>query len=464
MKKPHLPGASKFLRRLGQRIVFTVVVVALTLWVNAQYDKYFSDPLIHYEFLYDSSLNLNTILTDPTRKKVFETLKISPLVGIGRHDNLALRTFGGPCGKTSENTRLLVDFGGGNKRDVKQHLDHLVPKGKRTLESGVIEATSDLEQLARSNKDDSYVLFMVITGEDECDPQVANERIAQRIQDYSDVLGLKSRVILFPNGVFSNHFSNTVGKAVLETGGQVVDTASAETIARDMQQVQEELEDTTDTYRAQRLATEGTLARWENQFERAEKQYALALEIYTGIPDPRGVASVKLELGHLERQRGNFALSRQYYLAAIKYYKKTRALLWHADAMYGLAILEIASSRTQDAQALLTEAMQVYQQEKNQLGIAKVLIAQGNVHRYRGEMAKAKASYEAGIKIYKTEGEIGGLGDTLELLANIELRQGDIKSALNHYNEMVNIYDAAGLMKKKAAALDYIDRLKAHEY
>ena len=83
--------------------------------------------------------------------------KIEP---VAPTDNLALRTFGGPC--RGENTELRVAFDYRNKEKIRSALRSLKPAGETTLTDAVIAAIGDFndpERFAGRNKS-----IIVITG------------------------------------------------------------------------------------------------------------------------------------------------------------------------------------------------------------------------------------------------------------------------------------------------------------
>lgn len=101
----------------------------------------------------------------------------SKMEPIGDGDNLALRTFGGPC--RGKNTELLVGFDHGNKEVVRSRLRSLKPAGETSLTDAMIAAIGDFndpERFAGRNKS-----IIVITGGEQFCSDAPAEAIRKRL-------------------------------------------------------------------------------------------------------------------------------------------------------------------------------------------------------------------------------------------------------------------------------------------
>lgn len=122
------------------------------------------------EIVIDSSAAFQTQLAASGQTKLDALRQALPSVlgSVGTHDQLALRSFGGPCG--GDNTRRLVDFTERNPNPIIDAVGHLQVGGELTLVHGIVEATSDLGKLgAPSSTVHNRIIVVTGGGADACD-------------------------------------------------------------------------------------------------------------------------------------------------------------------------------------------------------------------------------------------------------------------------------------------------------
>jgi hypothetical protein len=131
-------------------------------------------PWMNQEIILDTSLRM---------KDAFDgnTTKLDAAVNaLGQRffpveDNLALRSFGGPCGKEGE-SRLLVPFGTNRRDRIESASSGLTPGGQSTLLSAVNAALTDIQPLPHTRR------VVVITGHaDECRYEDPIRELKQRV-------------------------------------------------------------------------------------------------------------------------------------------------------------------------------------------------------------------------------------------------------------------------------------------
>ncbi|HEX9653136.1 MAG TPA: VWA domain-containing protein [bacterium] len=142
----------------------------------------------------DRSAAMAEPFDDKTKFEVAKsTLAISLSAKVGQNDNLALRTFGGPC--LSENSRLVVGFNAGNRSQVMEAVDKVKPAellGATTLVKAVIDATGDFTPPKRFEGRKKNIL--VIAGRSDTCPQTDLEFMVTRLKDIEmdiQIVGMK---------------------------------------------------------------------------------------------------------------------------------------------------------------------------------------------------------------------------------------------------------------------------------
>ncbi|GGU62220.1 VWA domain-containing protein [Lentzea flava] len=160
-------------------ILLVVVLVAAGVFVFFRWVRPMFAPLYKTTFLIDSA--------EGDLTSVMNTL--SAVVGnSGERDSQSLRSFGGECG-ADDNTKQLVEFGTGNRKQIADAARSVRQGTKATLQRGIVEAVGDFTSgWSQNAKQVNRIIVVTRHGKDACDPD--DEFVQTQIRDRVAAAGL----------------------------------------------------------------------------------------------------------------------------------------------------------------------------------------------------------------------------------------------------------------------------------
>ena len=152
------------------------------------------------------------------------------------------------------------------------------------------------------------------------------------------------------------------------------------------------------------------------------------------------VAHTLLHLGRLKQLLGSIDDAQSHYQEAIQLYRQERDNLGLANALLSLGDLESRLGQIDDAQSHYQEAIQLYPQERGNLGLANALRSLGDLESHLGHIDDAQSHYQEAIQLYRQERDNLGLANALLSLGDLERGLGHIDDAQSHYQEAIQLY------------------------
>jgi non-specific serine/threonine protein kinase len=166
-----------------------------------------------------------------------------------------------------------------------------------------------------------------------------------------------------------------------------------------------------DSVRALPLRALGSVARFQNDLETAERACKASLEIYTRLDDAAGQGNVLGELGAIAQRQGN---------------------------------MEKAADH-------LDKALQLFERAPDDLhGRSFAAAARGVINHLEGDLKGARAFYEAALETGSKSGDTDSIASALVNLGEVEEAEGDYEKAYSHYTNCLGLYAQRG--KKVAIA------------
>jgi von Willebrand factor type A domain len=175
-KQPISPEASladkKWYKNVYAIIVLIGAVLGITTGLLALGAKWIAwhqaTAFQNVEIVFDASAAMNEPFEGGTKRDaaiqaLTNYLHAGSRNSVADADNLAFRTFGGPC--DGDNTELKVDFSTGNSKAIENASRKLKPAGETTLAKAVVDATGDLTADRFKGKSKRII---VITGGEDC--------------------------------------------------------------------------------------------------------------------------------------------------------------------------------------------------------------------------------------------------------------------------------------------------------
>ncbi len=113
-----------------------------------------------------------------------------------------------------------------------------------------------------------------------------------------------------------------------------------------------------------------------------------------------------------------------------------------ANTLKSLGDLESRLGNIAAARAHYDAALPLYEAEQARLGKANTLKSLGDLERRLGNIAAARAHYDAALPLYEAEQARLGKANTLQSLGDLERRLGNIAAARAHYDAALPLYEA----------------------
>ncbi|PJF46259.1 MAG: hypothetical protein CUN48_14710, partial [Candidatus Thermofonsia Clade 3 bacterium] len=115
-----------------------------------------------------------------------------------------------------------------------------------------------------------------------------------------------------------------------------------------------------------------------------------------------------------------------------------------AQALLGLGVVMRQRGHYDEAAAMLTEALRLYEQEGNQPEVATALTRLGGVAYLRRNFPEALAAWEKALAIRRTIGDREGEGSSLLNIAQVHTSLGDYAAALPLLHQALDIQRTVG--------------------
>ncbi len=140
-------------------------------------------------------------------------------------------------------------------------------------------------------------------------------------------------------------------------------------------------------------------------------------------------------LGRFWLIRGHLSEGRDWLVRALTQGTPSRAISPRAKALRGVGDLVWRQGSQAEATKLLREAVAVYKQLGDRVGMAHALASLGNARYNMGDNVSARALYERSLGLFRELGDQAGMGRALNNLGTLTHQEGDYKGARLLYEE-----------------------------
>lgn len=192
------------------------------------------------------------------------------------------------------------------------------------------------------------------------------------------------------------------------------------------------------------LQCEGELHAQSNRHDRAEQCFAAVLREATD-QDSRVVRATTLKARGMSRlNAGRLALARDDYEEALRISRSVGNDQNTANALCGLAEVEVRGGRRDRATSRLNEALSLYVHGNDSLGEANVLRQLGDVHCHDADLDGSAECYTRSRVLYNAIGHELGEANSVRGLADVARRRRNIEEALEHAEWARDVYQRLG--------------------
>jgi predicted ATPase/class 3 adenylate cyclase len=175
------------------------------------------------------------------------------------------------------------------------------------------------------------------------------------------------------------------------------------------------------------LDAAGGLAYWNNDQDRARRHYQAALDIRRQRGDPTGIAVALYNLAFTYIFHDDNAAGEALVLEAIALYESTGDTLGLARARWGLANLEYSKGVVGAARAreMALLALPAFEEVGDQFMIGWVLYTVGLAEFLTDHLDEARVRLTAALRLFQETVDVSGYTLVLDSLAALEVRLGD---------------------------------------
>lgn len=145
-------------------------------------------------------------------------------------------------------------------------------------------------------------------------------------------------------------------------------------------------------------------------------------------------------LGDIYSRLGFIDNSLYYFNEALQLYKQEENFIGIANVHRSLGGIKLKQRNYDESRIHYVESMKFYQKEESQLGVANVLHNFGELEFRLKNCNEAKVHFEKSLKIYQDENFQIGIANVLKSLGGLESSYGNSEIALNYLNDALKLY------------------------
>lgn len=179
-----------------------------------------------------------------------------------------------------------------------------------------------------------------------------------------------------------------------------------------------------------------TGAYFRADYDTAQREYAMAIELSEYIGLKESVANAYVGLGNVYKERSNYPLAIDYYRKALALFQELADQDSVASTLDNLGQTYYARRDYELALQAFQKALGQYSASNNQIGGESIIESIGGIYYDKGDYPSALEYFNRGLAISETLGDRTG---SLRLLINI----GNTQFAQKHYDLAVQSFERA---------------------
>ncbi len=211
------------------------------------------------------------------------------------------------------------------------------------------------------------------------------------------------------------------------------------------------------------LIQKGTALSYLNQYEQAEKIWKKALNLNEKRNNKLVAAQIKLSLGTIQLQKGNFSKALVLFEESKEIFQKFGDTIGLAKAYHNIGVLFSSTEKLEAALAAFETARTLEESLGNKAGLAKTLHQLGVLHQKKGNLSNALANFEASLELSQQMVDLFGTAISIYQIGMVYHQQGDHKKALTNYKTAILLFKDTGNLIGQASAYGQMGRLFLEE-
>ncbi|MFM9949176.1 MAG: tetratricopeptide repeat protein, partial [Saprospiraceae bacterium] len=179
---------------------------------------------------------------------------------------------------------------------------------------------------------------------------------------------------------------------------------------------------------------------YSSDIDQAMHYYEQSYEYFHQAGEEKGGADVLGNLGHLNYYIGNYAVSLDYQLRALRIFEKLDNRLGMGNTMSAIGSVYMEQAQYGKAIHYDTIALNLYRELDDENGVALVLGNLGNIYSKQGQTEQARAAFLKAAETYEKAGNLNGVARNLSNLALIYHQNRDYIQALTTLEKARDLY------------------------
>ena len=188
----------------------------------------------------------------------------------------------------------------------------------------------------------------------------------------------------------------------------------------------------------------GELAQNRGDYPTAEQHYQTALAIYDELGDRAGLASSYHHLGNLAFLRSDYATAEQHYQASLAIDEELGRRAGASADYHQLGMLAEARGDYDTAEQRYQESLAIDQERGDREGVANSYGQLGNLAYRRGDYDTARQNYQEALSIFGDLGDRIGLASVYHQLGILAQERGEYDTAEQRYQASLAIKEELG--------------------
>lgn len=183
------------------------------------------------------------------------------------------------------------------------------------------------------------------------------------------------------------------------------------------------------------LSSRAGLARYQGDFDQAERSYDEALALSRVAGDRKREAGILARIGNMRTEQGRPEESSEFYDEGLLLARELGDRFAIADVLERQGETATACGEFERAMTLYAESLDLYRALGTQYGEAYVLLNQSEAALGLGDLTQARCLAFESRRLFESIGDRRSVGFALMHMADVAAREGDIPEALGLYGK-----------------------------
>lgn len=220
------------------------------------------------------------------------------------------------------------------------------------------------------------------------------------------------------------------------------------------------VEGISDTTHRKLLLRAAQLARFQCDFETAQKYYEESLKISIQLNERPAIAECINGLGNMQLELRNFDAAQRYYEESLLIRKEIGDKLGLANSLHNLGNLYFVQGDLENGRKYYEDSLELKREIGEKRGIANTLHNLGNLAFDMENNELGRRYSEESLALRRELGDKRGISESLYNIGNASMIEGNYEQALGLFEESITLCRELGEKRDVAKSLNNIGNIK----